>query len=334
MKAAVFDGEKTSVKEVIEPDMKEFEVLIKVKAAGICGTDLAIAEGNMKTPTPLVLGHEFAGDIIEIGKNVNKELLNQRVTSEINANIDFSCYFCQRELYTQCLSRKALGIDIDGAFAEFISVPSYLIHKIPDNLSYEEATFIEPLAAAYQVFELMPIDKHDEIVTIFGMGKLGLLIAQVALKKELKVIVVDRSSHKLNLAKEFGVDFPLNSSQLDIPKKIKELTNGLGSDIVIDATGNPNAIPMILASCRTYGKIHIKSTPGIPVELNLTEMVVREIFLYTSRCGPFEKAIEGLKSGNVKVKPLISARYPIEQIANAFESYENPNHIKSIIEFE
>ncbi|GAH66088.1 unnamed protein product, partial [marine sediment metagenome] len=190
MKAAVFDGNELKIKTVSDPKIGDSQVLIHIKAVGICGTDLAIVKGDLSTPTPIILGHEFVGEVVEVGKSVNKSWLNKRITSEINSNIDFNCYFCRRELYTQCISRKAIGIDIDGALAEFIAVESYLLHEIPDSISYDDATFIEPLAAAYQTFETMPIDKDDKIIAIFGLGKLGLLLTQVALSKGLTLIVI------------------------------------------------------------------------------------------------------------------------------------------------
>ena len=333
MKAAVFDGENLTVKSVDDPKINVSQVLIHVKSVGICGTDLAIANKSLLVPTPIILGHEFSGDIVKVGSEVDQKWLDKRVTSEINSNIDFKCYYCKQGNYTQCVSRKALGIDIDGALAEFIAVESYLLHEIPDSISYDDATFIEPLAAAYQVFEVMPLDQNDKIMAIFGLGKLGLLITQIALLKGLKLIVVDGSSKKLALAKQFGAQYPLNRFESpSIPNKIKNLTNGLGADIVVDATGNPAALKDVIASCRTRGKVHIKSTHGVDTPINLTDMVVRELTLYSSRCGPFDKAIEGLKSGKIKVDKLISKKYNLEDIGKAFTSFEETNvQIKTII---
>ena len=333
MKAAIFDGKELFIKEVAKPKITENQVLIGVKAAGICGTDIAIVNGHLLTPTPLILGHEFTGEIEEVGKNVDQSWLGKRVTSEINSNIDFNCYYCNRKLYSQCISRKALGIDIDGAFAEYIAVEAYLLHEIPENISFEEGTFIEPLAAVYQTFERMPLDQHDNIIAIFGLGKLGLLISQVVLSMGLKLIVVDGSDKKLALAKKFGAQYQINRSICKDPSnEIKDITNGLGADIVIDATGNPEAIKNIINSCRTLGKVHIKSTHGFDTPVNLTEIVVREITLYSSRCGPFEKAIEGLKSNKILVKDMISKNFNLDDINEAFASCKkDSDHIKTII---
>jgi len=333
MKAAVFDGKKFEIKEVPKPVPNDSQALIKIKSTGICGTDIAIVEGKLPTPTPLILGHEFSGIVEEVGKNIESDWLGKKVTSEININIDFNCFYCRRKLYTQCISRKAIGIDINGSFAEYIAVDSYLLHKVPESISFNEATFIEPLAAAYQTFETMPLENDDKIMAIFGLGKLGLLITQVALLKGLELIVVDGSDKKLALAKKFGARNLINRfNTKNIPGEIKKLTDGLGADIVVDATGNPDSIKDIISSCRTRGKLHIKSTHGLVTPVNLTDIVVREITLYSSRCGPFEKAIDGLKSEKVVVKDLISIEYPLTAIKDAFTSYKkNRDHIKTIL---
>ncbi len=307
-----------------------------MKSVGICGTDLAIIKGHLPTPIPLILGHEFAGEVVEVGKLVDPSWIGKRVTSEINSNIDFKCFYCKHEIYTQCISRKALGIDIDGALAEFIAVESYLLHEFPDSTTYNEATFIEPLAAAYQTFEMMPLGPDDNIMAIFGMGKLGLLLVQVAYQKGLELIVVDGSDKKLALAKKFGAKYLINRLKIEnIAGKIKNLTNNLGADIVIDTTGNPDALKEVVDSCRSRGKLHIKSTHGLATPINLTDIVVRELTLYSSRCGPFEKAIEGLKNEEIKVKELISQEYKFDRIQEAFASYEKSrDHIKTIIKIE
>lgn len=333
MKAAVFDGQDISIKEVPIPRLGDSQVLIQIKASGICGTDIAIAKGDLPTPTPIILGHEFAGEVIEVGKKINKNWEGKHVTSEINSNIDFSCYFCQREIFSQCLSRKALGIDINGSFAEYIVLEPYLLHELPRKISYKEATFIEPLAAAYQTFEMMPLADEDKVIAIYGLGKLGLLLAQVALVKGLDVIAVDGSDIKLSMAEKYGANYLINRFEVkNITNEIKGLTENLGADIVVDTTGNPEALIDVVASCKTRGKIHIKSTHGLRTPINLTDIVVREITVYSSRCGPFDKAIEGLSSGDVKVKSLISKLYDLEKIREAFAAYdEDPDFIKAVI---
>jgi alcohol dehydrogenase len=333
MKAAVFDGENLTIKDVRDPRINETQVLVEVKSVGLCGTDIAIIKKTLPVPTPLILGHEFSGIVIKVGDKVDTKWLNKRVTAEINSNIDFNCYYCKEGNHSQCVSRKAIGIDIDGALAEYIKVESYTLHEIPDSLSYDQGTFIEPLAAAYQIFETMSLDPKDETMVLFGLGKLGLLITQLALSKGIRLIVVDSSHKKLTLAKKLGAQKLIN--RFDGPNtvnRIKNLTNGIGADVVIDATGNPLALKDVLASCRTLGKVHLKSTHGIDTPINLTDVIVRELTLYTSRCGPFDKAIEGLETGKIKVDKLISKKLSLKDIDKAIDFNNiNQDHIKTII---
>jgi len=333
MRAAVFDGYEISIKEVPIPKLGDSQVLIKIKASGICGTDIAIVKGDLPTPTPLILGHEFAGEVIEVGKKVNSSWEGKNITSEINSNIDFSCYYCQRKIFSQCLSRKALGIDINGCFADYIVLEPYLLHEIPRKISYKEATFIEPLAAAYQTFEMMPLADDDRVIAIYGLGKLGLLLTQIALIKGLDVIAIDGSDKKLSMAEKYGAKQLINRFKVEnISDEIKVSTDNLGADIVVDTTGNPEALIDIVASCKARGKIHIKSTHGLKTPINLTDIVVREITVYSSRCGPFDKAIQGLSSGDIKVKGLISKMYDLENIRDALTAYEeDPDFIKAVV---
>lgn len=337
MQAAVFDGKILQIKDVPKPTIKSHQALIKVYAVGICGTDLAIAKGHLPTPIPLILGHEIVGEVVEIGEKVDKKWLHKRVTPEINANLCGKCFYCQNNILTQCVSRKALGIDIDGGMAEFIALDDYLLHEIPDALTYHQATFIEPVAAAYQTFELMPITPLDRTLVIFGMGKMGLILIQVAksLSTQLEIVVIDGSDVKLALAKQFGATNVFNRHQIPHPSvEIKKITNGIGADIVVDTTGNPDVLQEVVASCRTRGKIHIKSTHGLAAPLNITDLVVREITIFTSRCGPFEQAIAGLRSGQIKVDQLISAEFPLSKVQDAFASYDkSKDHIKTILTF-
>jgi L-iditol 2-dehydrogenase len=341
MNSAVYDGKKVEIKQVEVPTVKKDHVLIKIKNSGICGTDLAIIDGHLPTPLPIIPGHEFSGIIEKVGSASDKNLINKNVTCEINSNICGKCYFCKQGLITNCVQRQALGIDINGAFTEYISVPKYLIHPFSDKISFEEATFIEPLAAAVNTFELMPFTENDKNIVIYGAGKLGLLILQVAkhyhkmnsLLKSTpsKVIVVSRSGFKLNLAKKLGADTIIDSSKDDPVKKIKEITAGIGADIVADCTGDPQVLQQIVSSTRTRGKIALKSTHGLPAPINITEIVVRELSLYATRCGPFDKAIHYLDAGYIQLKELINARVNLTDIQEGLKQARSPNVIKVVI---
>jgi threonine dehydrogenase-like Zn-dependent dehydrogenase len=331
VKAVVYNGEDLVYTEVPRPIPDDYEVLIKVKAVGICGTDIAIATGQLQVPFPLILGHEFIGKVVSVGSDVEDDWLHTRVTAEINTQTCGECWFCKNNISSQCPDRKALGIHRNGAMAEFLTIDSSLLYPIPDSVTDLDATFIEPLAAAYQTFEMMPLTPHDSTIAIFGLGKLGFLLLQVAKDLGLQVLVVVGSDKKASLSQQLGADYVINRHAVTNPSyEIINLWGG--ADIVVDTTGDPNALDQVIASCRSRGKLHIKSTPGVSSNINLTEMVRREITLYTSRCGPFSKAIEGLSSKKINVQSLTSEVFPLKDAKYAFNIHRNnKDHIQTVL---
>jgi alcohol dehydrogenase len=325
--AAILDGTAITVREDIEvPKLRDNEVLIKVKAVGICGTDLSILKGTYRIPTPRILGHEFSGVVAEIGKKVTDGIqVGDRVTSEINISCG-NCYFCKSGQRTQCTSVKAIGIYEDGALAKYIKVPDSNIHNIHD-LPFEEATFIEPLAAALQTFEMAPLRDTDKNVVIIGAGKLGLLMLQIVKNKGRKPIVVGRSH--LELAKKLGAELTIGIDK-DPVKKIMEETK-IGADIVIECTGVPESVDLAMTLVRNRGTINLKSTHGIRSMTDFTQVVVRELKIQGSRCGPFPAAIQELEKGTVHVMDLISSTFPLTQIREAIDAAFKPGTIKVVV---
>ncbi|MHA1170086.1 MAG: zinc-dependent alcohol dehydrogenase [Candidatus Hodarchaeales archaeon] len=335
MKAAVYDGQELGLTEVPIPEPANNQTLIQLYSVGVCGTDHAIISGNLDTPTPIIPGHELVGKVVSIGVDVDESWLGKRVTSEINTLTCGKCYFCKNGFKTQCFHRKALGIHRNGAFAEYIAIESNLLHEIPKNISYDQATFIEPLAAAYQTFETMPVDTNDRIVAIFGMGKLGLLLLQVTKEMGLEVIAVDGSEEKLRLARQVGAIQSINYRQnVGIAHEIRSVTDGIGVDIVIDATGNPDCLKSAIPSCRPKGKIHIKSTYKI-IPIDFRDIVMNEKTIYSSRCGPFKKAINGLEKGSINTDIIKTRFCSLDDIETVFMSKTSANNfIRTIIKIK
>ena len=330
-----------------EPRMTDDQVLIRVKAVGICGTDVAIVNETLKTPRPIIPGHEIAGVIERAGDGVPDEVKNidGLVTTEINTNACGTCFFCKAGIPTQCIQRKALGIDINGGMATYIAVRHDLVHALPGNIGAGEGTFIEPLAAAVETFEMMPLTNQDRNVVIIGGGKLGLLILQVlvAMDKNSEedftrnITVIDHHDFKLELAQQFGATMTLNTSKMkeqDMINAIMNDTEHVGVDVVIEATGNPRALNQAIYMTRARGKIALKSTHGVPVPFDMTVGVVKEITFYTSRCGPFEKAIQFVREGLIDLTPLITETLSLSRGVEAFKdlSYRQGNAIKYILE--
>jgi threonine dehydrogenase-like Zn-dependent dehydrogenase len=303
---------------------KSNEVVIGVETAGICGTDLALFSGDYPVPLPLVCGHEFVGKVKSLGDGVDKRWLGRRVTAEINntcqtLNRPSFCRACQIGMPSHCQQRTVTGIiNHNGAFAEEVAVAQGTLHEIPDEIESAVAALTEPLAAALQTFEMSPV-KGDETVVVMGPGRLGILIVFVAALKGCRVIAVSRSEAKRKRSLTFGATQALSPEQAK--NVIQEITGGLGADIVVDATGQPDGITKTLSLVRPRGIVSVKTTCGLPTKgLDMTKLVVDEIRLQGSRCGPFGPALKVLKEHQEKLKTLITSTHPLAEAQQALES--------------
>ena len=268
--------------------------LVKVHLAGVCSTDLQILKGYMGfTGVP---GHEFVGSVVE----GPREWLGQRVVGEINFGCGI-CDSCGRDLSRHCPHRRVMGIvNADGAFAEYVAVPVANLHGVPGTISDEEAVFTEPLAAAFEILTQIPIDHGDDVL-VLGDGKLGNLCAQVVNLTGARVTALGKHAEKLALIKKTGVrTVQLNDWQ---PRLF---------DIVVEATGSASGLELALAAVRPRGTLILKSTIAGNHEVSLATIVINEITVIGSRCGPFPDALGALAAKRVAVTPLIEAIYPLK----------------------
>lgn len=301
MKALVKLEKTVELQEIPIPKIGAGEALIEVVNAGICGTDLAIYNNSLEVPTPLVMGHEFSGTVVEGAESLS----GRRVVSQINTACG-KCYFCRAGERYHCVSRKALGITMDGCFAEYVRVPDENLHEIP--FSFEEGVFVEPLAAAIQVVKRTRISLGENVL-VLGCGRLGLLITQVLKLHGANVFAIDRDISKLELATSFGAT-AISPKEKDLPV----------FDVVVECTGDPNVLNKAIELVKPTGTIALKSTPGTLSGLNMTTVVQKEIKIQGSRCGPFDTAIYLIKEGKVQIKKLISNRFNLEDYIEAFEA--------------
>jgi threonine dehydrogenase-like Zn-dependent dehydrogenase len=297
------------------------EALFEVAATGICGTDLAIYDGHYAVPLPITLGHEFAGTVVEVGQGVPGDLLGRRVVGEINitclaAGGVTPCAACRRGLASHCTARTVLGIDrAHGAFASHALLPARCLHVLPGRIALEDAVFVEPLAAAFQTFELSPVSP-GEVVVVLGAGRLGVLVCAVAAYLGARVVAVSRSEAKRARALAMGAEAAVAPDAA--LAAVRDRTEGLGADIVVEATGSPDGLAQALDLVRPRGTIAAKTTCGLPSRgLDLTRLVVGEVSLVGSRCGPFGRAIAALASGAVRVGDLIEGRFALDELAAA-----------------
>lgn len=290
------------------------EALIKVLMAGICNTDLEIIKGYMGFSG--ILGHEFVG-IVE--KADNKDFIGKRVSGEINCVCN-QCYFCLNNIPTHCSDRTVLGIfNRDGVFSEYTSLPEQNLHILPDNISDEEAVFVEPLAAAFEILEQLSLTPDDRVV-VLGDGKLGLLIAQVLSLYTKNLIIVGKHPGKLALLEPHGIETIL----LD---KLTATT----ADIVVEATGSPQGLNLALNIVRPRGTIVLKTTLAEYIQMDVSKIVINEIKLIGSRCGPFRPAIEALSNKSIDVRSLISEIFPLEESEKALNFAATPGVLKVLI---
>lgn len=329
-------GRDYAVKDVVIPEITEDEVLIKVKAVGICGTDVPILDGDREVPYPLIPGHEFAGDIVKVGSNVKELKIGDRVTPAIVIGCG-QCYFCRKGLETLCDNIVETGIHVDGAFAEYVSVHQKVVHKMPENMTYEQAASIDPIASAYHPIKKANIGSEDTVL-IFGPGPIGLYSVQIAKAegaKQIIVVGISNDKERLELAKEVGADHIfISDGKEDILKYIESLTEGRLADIVIEATGNPAVFNESIRLVRKHGQIILVGIPHKPAEINMNQIVRKEIIIKGSLCytwDDYKESIDLVCSGRVKVEPLISHKFNLNEIRTAMDKIHKRETIKVIL---
>jgi L-iditol 2-dehydrogenase len=321
MKAAVFEAIRTiKVKEVPIPEIGDDDVLIKVVNTGICGTDWSIYNGWYSADKlPMIPGHEFSGLIAKVGKNNPRKLKEgDRVTADINMSCG-TCYYCVRGDQLLCNDFTQLGIHTDGSFAEYVKAPARLVHHLPDNLSFEEGAFIEPLSCCIHAAKAMNA-RVGGSVAVVGCG-LGVLHARMAvLRACAPVIIIGDNKKRLHIAKEMGADYTIDINEVADPvAEVKKLTDGRGVDYAIEAVGNTKTYEQAFAMLRKGG---VLSAFGITGEQDVMHIRPFEFVLgekkVTGSCAgigdDWPDAITLLAAGRIDPKPLFSMKVPLEDL--------------------
>lgn len=314
MQALVIDGHLRFEPSRPEPAPKPGDALLGVRLAGICATDLEIARGYMGFRG--VPGHEFVADVLE----GPPALKGKRVVAEINC-VCRQCDMCTAGLSSHCRRRTVVGIlGRDGAFAQRLAVPAVNCHTLPDSLSDEHAVFVEPVAAAFQILRQVRIEPRTS-VALLGTGRLGLLIAQVIATTGCRLTCIGRNPRTLAILDRKGIR---TQTPADVPPRQDH-------DVVIECTGSPEGLPFAARLVRPRGTIVLKTTCAAPITLDLAPIVVNEVSIVGSRCGPFPEAIAALAQQRVDVAPLISATLPLAKGVEAFETAAKPETIKVLL---
>ena len=318
MKALHFDGKKLTLVEKPKPVPAADEVLIKVRYAGICNTDLEILKGYLNfTGT---LGHEFVG-IVE--RTTDPNLMGKLVVGEINLACG-SCDFCLQGMGRHCPNRTVLGImGKDGAMAEYLTLPLSNVHVVPPGVGELQAVFTEPLAAACEITEQLEI-LSDYRVLVIGDGKLAQLIARVLALYSDRLLVVGKHASKLALLKAQGISVV---ELKDFGERRQQF------DLVVEATGSWDGWEMALTAVKPRGFVVLKSTYVGEKPFNPAPLVINEITVIGSRCGPFSTALHLLRKQVVDPRDLITDVFPLERWQDAFARAKEPESLKVLIEF-
>jgi threonine dehydrogenase-like Zn-dependent dehydrogenase len=306
------------------PEPKAGEALIRVHLAGVCATDIQLTRGY-KGGMRGILGHEFVGTVVAAPGA--EAWVGQRVVGEINIGCG-ECDLCRRGLHKHCRRRTSVGIiGRDGVFAEYIAMPLANLHTVPPVLSDEEAVFCEPLAAAFEILEQVPIGA-DTRVYVQGDGRLGLLCAEVIATTLCDLTVIGRYPDKLALLPANGRTKTMISSP-----EVYTALEAQPADVVVEVTGSPAGFATALRLVRPQGTLVLKSTFANHLQdFDVSMLVVDEISIVGSRCGPFDKALAALADKQVDVQPLINARYPLHDGLAAFAHAQRKGVLKVLID--
>jgi threonine dehydrogenase-like Zn-dependent dehydrogenase len=317
MKALWLENNEISLRDVPPPG-KPNEALIKIHKAGICSTDLELVKGYY--PYTGVIGHEFVGEVVEAHGEDGASWVGQRVVGEINAFCN-QCEQCLKGRSTHCESRTVLGIvNRDGALAEYTQLPVTNLHRVPDAVPDEMAVFTEPLAAALEIQQQVQIRPTDRVLLV-GAGRLGQLIAQTLALTGCDLRVVARHAHQQDLLRARGI-------RVATEDEIQPWR----WDVVVEATGSPGGFGLARRAIRPRGTLVMKSTYKGEMSVNFSSIVVDEINIIGSRCGPFEPALRLMESRQVDPTVLIANEFKLGDALNAFERAAEAGVLKVLVE--
>lgn len=315
MRALIFDGQKPLLTECSPPSAGRDEALVEVLLAGVCSTDLEVVKGYMGFTG--VMGHEFVGRVLQ----GPADWKGRRVVCEINC-VCGRCERCTSGLSNHCPNRTVIGIDgHPGCFAEQIAVPVRNLHAVPDHVPDEQAVFVEPLAAAIQITRQVDIGRADRVV-VLGAGRLGQLVARALKRSTGDLLLVGRYEMKLQAAEKQGIRTATS----------EQFRPDRDADVVVDATGSAEGFATAMQAVRPRGTIVLKSTVALGTDINLAPVVVDEITVVGSRCGPLPEALGMLAAGEVDPAALISRVMGLSDGPAILDQARKPENIKVLVD--
>jgi len=321
------------------PTPRENEVLIEVKAAGICGTDVHIKHDAYPYWPPVIMGHEFSGVIVEVGREVSGYQRGDRVVAEPHTLACGRCELCRTGNIQLCAAKRSPGWGIHGAFARYLVMPVHLLHRLPDALSFEEGAVVEPAAnVVHDVLERGRVEPNDTVV-VLGPGPIGLMSLMAARAVGAgKVVVVgakEDEEMRLPIAKELGADAVIVAGREDPVQTVMDLTEGRGADLVVEASGSPKAIASTVGMVRRMGRIAAVGLPGggdIPFPWNAAAWkVCTIIFNLSTGYTCWDRAIGLIAARKINVARIITHVEPLQSWERAFEAIESKRGLKALL---
>jgi len=337
--AVLYGPRELRIEEVEKPKVTPGKVLVEVKACGVCMTDLHMYMWEFPVKTPVILGHEFSGVIAELGDNAAEFEIGGRVAVDPALSCGV-CEACVSGRNNLCERLTAIGgagnVIVNGAFAEYTLVPKEAVGKIPREISFDEGAFVEPLGCCIHGVDVSRVGIGD-VVALIGAGPIGLLLLQLTkLAGASQILVVDIKDERLQLAATLGADVVINPSKEDPVGRLKELTHGKGADVVIEAVGSPMTVKHAVQMVSKGGRVVIFGVAPVEsrVDISPFDAYFREIEIvgsYAITREAFLRSIAMLRSGRIKVEPLITERFKLSELAKAFALMEKKEGLKKLV---
>ena len=335
------DGD-VELRDIPQPEIGPEQVLLEVKAVGVCGSDLHMWRNthSWEIKLPLVLGHEFSGVVVGVGRRVSGFQPGDRVTCETAAAVCGQCVYCLSGNYNLCPHRLGYGALADGAFTRYIAARPQILHRVPGNVPFEHAALTEPVCVAYNALVEKTSIKPGDTVVIQGPGPIGIMALQVARLRGAGTLIVlgtDADSHRLAVASELGAHHTLNIQQDDPVALVRSLGDGFGAGLVVDCTGVSQALRQSLQLVRPNGRITKIGWGPQPLDFNLDPLVGKAVTLqgsFSHTYATWERVLGLLATGQINLGPVIGGVYPLSRWQEGFLAMEAGQNVKSVLVME
>ncbi len=345
MKAVVKFGRQpgdVAVQEMPEPSIDPEQVLVEVGAVGVCGSDIHLWHENQSWPikTPVILGHEFCGTIVDVGDNVEGFTTGERVAVETAAYVCGQCTYCLSGNYNMCPRRLGYGNLIDGAMTRYVAARPQILHRVPDQVPFTKAALTEPACVAVQALIVNARIKPGDTVVIQGAGTIGMMALQVAKicgAGTLIMLGTDVDARRLEVAEEVGADYVINVQRQDPGEFVRSLGDGFGADMIVDCTGVSGALQQALDLVRPLGTITKIGWGPQPLNFALDPLVGKAVTLQGSFSHTFatwERVLQLMATGQLNLDPMIGGVYALDEWEPAFKAMDVGENVKSVLVYE